>query len=252
MAETEKKEKGGKKSDHDKNLHAGHRQRMKDAFYKSGLKNMQPHQVLEMVLFNTIPYVDTNGIAHQLIDRFGSLSGVFDADPDELMEIPAIKPATVFLLKLIPEVSRVYYADRAGKAGRISKTEDMAKIFQNDFRGRDHEVVSLILLSSAGKVVFHDILHEGSVNAAPIYKRKIMELCLKYNATAAALAHNHPSGNIMPSSNDMKTTRSLTAALAAVDVTLQDHFIFSDSDYMSMRKAGWLELMNEDRSERLK
>lgn len=253
MAETDKKEKAGKKTaDPNKNLHAGHRQRMKETFYKTGFKNMQPHQILEMVLFNTIPYVDTNGIAHQLIDRFGSLSGVFDADPDELLEIPAVKPATVFLLKMIPELAREYYADRSGKVGRVSSADDLARLFQPDFVGRSREVVALILLSSAGKVVYHDVLHEGSVNSVPVYKRRIMELCLKYNATAAVLAHNHPSGSVMPSSNDMRTTRSLSAALAAVDVTFQDHFIFTDDDYMSMRSSGWMEIAETDDSERRK
>ena len=243
MAETEKKEKGSKKpADPNKNLHAGHRQRMKETFYKTGFKNMQPHQILEMVLFNTIPYVDTNGIAHQLIDRFGSLAGVFDADPDELLEIPAIKPTTVFLLKMIPEISRVYYAERSSKKTRVSTTQDLAALLRPDFIGRSREIVVLVLLSSAGKVVYHDILHEGSFNSAPIYKRLIMELCLKYDASLAVLAHNHPSGSVMPSSNDMRTTRVLHKALDAVDVKFQDHFIFSDGDYLSMRSGGWLEV----------
>ena len=120
------------------------------------------------------------------------------------------------------------------------------------FVGREIETVFLLCLDAKCKVICCKKVGEGSVNSANIPVRRIVEMALAVNATTVILAHNHPSGNIMPSSNDMKTTRSLTAALAAVDVTLQDHFIFSDSDYMSMRKAGWLELMNEDRSERLK
>lgn len=227
-----------------KNVHAGHRQRMKDTFYKTGLKNMQPHQILEMVLFNTIPYIDTNGIAHELIDRFGSISGVFDASPEELLTVPGIKPATVFLLKLIPEVSRVYYADREARNGRVVSRKDAARLMRADFRGRDHEVVTLLLLSNSGKVLFHDILHEGSFNSVPIYKRRIIELCLKYNAASAVIAHNHPSGNVMPSKDDLRTTRALLAAMATINVMLYDHFIFNETDYISLYDAGLIEYIN--------
>ena len=249
MGETKEKTAGGEKkkaADPNKNLHAGHRQRMKETFYKSGLKNMQPHQILEMVLFNTIPYVDTNEIAHRLLDRFGSLSGVFDAEPEELLQVPGIKPASVFLIKLIPEVARAYYADHSKKVGRITSTDDLVKLLQPDFRGRDKEVVVLVLLSSAGKVVYHDVLHEGSVSSVPIYKRRVMELCLKYNAMAVVLAHNHPSGSAMPSSGDLRTTRSLIAALSAMDISLQDHIIFTERDYLSMRKSGWMDTILQD------
>ena len=89
-------------------MHKQHRQRMKKRFLSEGLKNFEPHNVLELLLFYSIPQKDTNETAHALIERFGSLSGVFDAPFEELMRVKGIKEHSATLIKLVPELAQRY------------------------------------------------------------------------------------------------------------------------------------------------
>ena len=94
--------------------HDGHRKRLKARFVKSGLDDFEPHNVLELLLFYSIPRKDTNPIAHKLISRFGSLSGVFDAKPEELMKVDGITENTAVLISMVPQLARKYLKDEFG------------------------------------------------------------------------------------------------------------------------------------------
>ena len=93
-------------------MHEGHRKRLRENFLKNGLDNFQSHNVLEMLLFYTIPRSDTNETAHRLIDRFGSLSAVLEAPVEELMKVKGVGERTATFLHLIPEITRVYLKDK--------------------------------------------------------------------------------------------------------------------------------------------
>ena len=93
--------------------HKGHRKRMKEEFLQGGLDHMQPHRVLEMLLFYAIPQGDTNELAHRLIERFGSLTGVLDASCDELMDVSGIGSHAAVLIHFISALARYYYTEKA-------------------------------------------------------------------------------------------------------------------------------------------
>ena len=98
------------------NLHEGHRKRMKERFIKSGLDDFAPHNILELLLFYSIPRGDTNPVAHRLIDTFGSLSGVFDATPEELAKVDGVGENSAILISMIPQIARKYLEDKADTA----------------------------------------------------------------------------------------------------------------------------------------
>ena len=114
MAEPNKKRAG---------LHAGHRQRLKARFLKEGLDHFEDHNALELLLFYALPQKDTNEIAHELLRRFGSFSGVFDAPEEELLLIPGISAHTVTFFKLIPQAYKRYAEDRASVHNLITDTQ---------------------------------------------------------------------------------------------------------------------------------
>ena len=100
--------------DKPKNRHAGHRQRVKEEFLARGLEGWPDHRVLELLLFYAIPQGDVNPLAHELIDRFGSLDKVLDASADELKKVPGLGEHSIALLRLIPQLSGRYTAGRGG------------------------------------------------------------------------------------------------------------------------------------------
>lgn len=210
---------------------------MKEQFLKDGLDSFQPHSVLEFLLFYAIPLKDTNTIAHVLLQKFGSLSGVFDAPFEELVEVDGIGRSAATLLKLIPQLCRRYQEDLDRGKTVIYSYDEAGKRLVNKFIGRQNEVVILMLLDSKTRVLFCDVVDEGTVNAANIYIKKVVRLSVQYNASYAILSHNHPSGSCLPSKQDLSTTRWIYEALDTVEVRLIDHIIVGGNDYLSIAKS---------------
>lgn len=220
------------------NLHGGHRRRLKNRFLEEGLEHFDDHQVLELLLFYCIPRQDTNPIAHALLDHFGSLSQVMEAPPSELQKIPGMGEASAAFLSLINAFTRYYQVNRASSLVILNTLEQCGSYLMPFFYGRRNETVYLLCLDAKCKVLCCKEVGEGSVNSASVPIRRIVEMALGANATSAILAHNHPSGLAFPSDEDQLTTRQLAIALAAVDITLVDHMIIADDEFVSLRQSG--------------
>ena len=220
------------------NLHGGHRRRLKNRFLEEGLEHFDDHQVLELLLFYCIPRQDTNPIAHALLDHFGSLSQVMEAPPSELQKIPGMGEASAAFLSLINSFTRYYQVNRASSLVILNTLEQCGSYLMPFFYGRRNETVYLLCLDAKCKVLCCKEVGEGSVNSASVPIRRIVEMALGANATSAILAHNHPSGLAFPSDEDQLTTRQLAIALAAVDITLVDHMIIADDEFVSLRQSG--------------
>ncbi len=218
-------------------MHEGHRARLKARALKEGLDKFEPHNILELLLFFSIPRQDTNVIAHRLLDHFGSLSAVFDASFEELKEIKGVGENSAYLIKLIPELARAYIDDRHSAGLILNTPQKVGDYLLNKFIGRNDEVVILLLMDNKCKVLKCTVVFEGSVNAAAISIRKITELALRNHASVAVVAHNHPNGIALPSKEDVETTKRLKEALQLVGVELVDHIIVADNDYISMAQS---------------
>lgn len=219
-------------------IHKGHRERLKQRFLEEGLDNFTDIQVLELLLFYAIPRSDTNPIAHRLLDHFGSLSQVLEADVEELKKVSGIKDHAATLLALVIDLCRYYQVNCAQQTEVLTTLEACGKYLVPRFFGRTRETVFLLCLDAKCKVLCCKEIGEGSVNAASISVRKVVETALNANATTVVLAHNHPSGIAVPSNEDIQTTRSIAAALHAVEIHLADHIVVAEEDYVSMVQSG--------------
>ena len=219
-------------------IHAGHRQRLKERFLRDGLDHFEEHQVLELLLFYGIPQRDTNEIAHELIRKFGSLSKVLEATPEELSEVKYVGDNVTTLFQLITAVARYYQVNCAMREEILTSIDACGRYLVPFFYERQNETVFLLCLDAKCKVLSCEKVGEGSVNSAGVPVRKIVELALKANATSVILAHNHPSGLAIPSGEDIHTTRLVAMALDAVEIGLVDHIIVADSDWVSLSQSG--------------
>ena len=219
--------------------HDGHRQRLKERFLKEGLDHFSDVQVLELLLFYAIPRQDTNPVAHNLIEHFGSLSQVLDAPVEELEKVPGIGRNAAILLSLATSLGRYYQVDRAMNIRFLPTVESCGEYLVPFFYGRRNETVFLLCLDAKCKVLCCKEIGEGSVNSAVVPIRRIVETALGANATTVVLAHNHPSGLAVPSGEDVQTTRRVAAALNAVEISLADHIVVADDDFVSIAQSGY-------------
>lgn len=224
-----------------KNIHAGHRKRMKGEFLVRGLEGLPDHKALELLLFYAIPQGDVNPLAHALIDRFGSLSGVFHATYEQLRAVKGVGENTASLILLIPALGGRYLQERADLTGICQTSWEFKNLLEPEFFGARNERIFLVCLDGKMKLLAPPkLLGEGIADAAAVTTRKVMETALACNSSVVVLAHNHISGLAVPSADDIMTTQQLARSLRLVGILLYDHFIVADGDMVSMRESGYL------------
>lgn len=216
----------------------GHRQRVKARFRAEGLDNFEEVHALELLLFYAVPRRDTKDLARRLLDHFGSLSRVLEADAEALEKVEGVGFHVSTFLRLINETNRYYTISRDTRFLRLRSNQDIGKYLASFFHGKNREAVYMLCLDAACRPICCRQLGEGSVSSIGLTTRQVVETALGCGATSVALAHNHPAGICMPSNADISTTRRLATALATVEVTLVDHVVVSDGNYVSMVHLG--------------
>lgn len=221
-------------------IHNGHRQRMRERFLKNGLSTFEKHEVLEILLYYCVPRVDTNELAHRLIDKFKTVGRVLRATPEELVSIEGIGESTATYLSLLNETIRYVGVERSMEMEYLTTPEEYANYLKELFVGMNNEAVYLLCLDAKMTVLGHYLICEGTVVSANIPTRTVISKALSSNAVYAVLAHNHPGGLAIPSDEDEQATAYIDAMLQGVGVTLLDHIIVSDNDHISLKNKTFL------------
>jgi DNA repair protein RadC len=212
----------------------GHRGRLKERFLNDGLDRFNEINALELLLFYTIPRTDTNPIAHRLLDRFGSFSAVLDADYSELLEVNGVSDHTATFLKLLPEAARYYQSSKIVEHTELSTLHDIGEFLVRKYVGVIKETVYMLLLDNKRCLLGVEKVHEGSVSSAAVSVRKMAETALKRRAAYVVIAHNHPSGLAIPSSDDLLVTKNMKAAFDTLEIEFVDHFIVAENKYCTI------------------
>lgn len=216
-------------------MHDGHRERMRKKLISAQGGEFYEHELLEILLYATCSRGDTNPLAHELINEFGSFSAVFDANYDDLLKVKGVGIQTATLIKTIPLVAGEYLKGKSSVEGNyINSSEDAFNYALPHYISLKEEMTSALFLSNSGKVLGYEKIGGGTVSVSEIPLRKLISYSLKYNAAQVILFHNHPSGVAVPSRNDITTTKSIIDSLKSIDVKLADHIVIAGNDYVSM------------------
>ena len=217
--------------------HTGHRQRMKAEFLARGIEGWPDHRVLELLLFYSIPQGDVNGLAHELIERFGSLAGVLDASVDELYKVKGVGEHTAVLLRMLPALLGRYQASRTRLNDIVNSADDAYPWLEPYFFGARNEMVYVLCLDGKRQVLGVRKVAEGSIQMAEMNARRIAEEAMGLRAARIYVAHNHVSNLAIPSQADWLTTDTLRGALRPIGIELIDHLVFVDGDMVSLKDS---------------
>lgn len=210
---------------------AGHRQRLRDKFLTHGIDAFTNSDILELLLSFGTPRTDTKEPARAALQRWGgSLAAVLDADPKELQQIKGIGPKNVFALHFINGVARLYLQQQTQKRSYLTSSRTVADFLIHSMRHRQREVFIAIFLDAAHAVIDSDTIAQGTINCNTVYPRELVKKALAHNAAAVVVAHNHPSGAMEPSPQDLHLTRNLYLACALMNIRLLDHVIIGAED----------------------
>ena len=218
-------------------LHEGHRERMRNRFLKTGFEDMEDHEALELILYYFFPRINTNAIAHRLIDTFGSFYGVLSANPLDIQKVEGMGKNSAVLLGIIAEAGRRYFS-QSKPAKRISTLRAAAEIICPLMYGLPNECFYLFCLNSSFTLLHKEKVGEGSIDSVPVYTRRIAEIALRHRASHVILSHNHPGGDPRPSHKDISITMEIINALKHLGIGVCDHIIVTDKAYYSFLDKG--------------
>ena len=221
-------------------VHEGHRQRMKRQFAEHGGEGMNDIQFLEMLLFYAIPRSDTNELAHALLERYGTIRGVLNAEESDLRKVPGVGEGTALLLKTVREALRRYMIAPLRETAFICSSSDAGRYFVPILQYETEEKVYLMCLNNRGGLISCTQVASGTLCTVNVSIRKIVDEAVRRRAVSVVLAHNHPEGFAFPSAEDRMFTSELKRALALMEVRLMDHIVVSDGDYVSFAQSGYL------------
>lgn len=223
-----------------KNLHAGHRKRLRERFMKTGLDGFHDYEFIELLLTYAIPRRDVKPIAKELLQRFGDIRGLFDAPLEDLASVTGMGERTAVLVKLLKEGSTLYLKTRVKHREILSSPRDVLNFCDHALAGSKNEKFMILYLTTKNELIEAEILEEGTINQTAVYPRKVIEGALRHNASALIFVHNHPSGDPTPSQTDRELTDALAKAALTIDMAVHDHIIIGKNSHFSGREHGWL------------
>jgi DNA repair protein RadC len=217
---------------------AGHRERLRERASAGGLAALPDYELLELFLFRSIPKRDVKPLAKQLLARFGSLSAVLGATPEELKTVPGVGDTLALDLKLLHEATLRVAREAIGKRPVISSWSALLAYVKAALAHEAREQFRVLFLDKKNQLVADETMNRGTVDHAPVYPREVMRRALELSASAVILVHNHPSGDPTPSQADIDMTRQVVEAGRALRIAVHDHLVVGRQGVASFKALG--------------
>ncbi len=209
---------------------AGHRQRLRNKFHDRGIEALTDSEVLELLLTLGTPRRDCKGIARAALKRFGSLAEILETPQQELQKVQGLGPINSFGLTFVHGVARRFLKERLQNRNYLRSSREVADYLIHAMRDLKKEVFTVIFLDASHSIIDIDTIAEGTLTTNTIYPRELIKLALQHHAAALVIAHNHPSGSLSPSTDDIRLTRHLFEACSLVNINLLDHLIVGSAE----------------------
>ena len=214
----------------------GHRERARQKFLSVGADALADYELLELVLQIVLPRKDTKPIAKDLIQKFGSFSGVFGAPPARLAEVKGLGEISGTNLKIIQAAAQRFARDRmVPDMPVLGSWTALIDYCHAQMAFNNVEQFRILFLDKKNRLIADEVQQTGTVDHAPVYPREVIKRSLELSATALILVHNHPSGDPTPSSADVQMTRQINDVARPLGITVHDHIVIGKSGHASMK-----------------
>jgi DNA repair protein RadC len=213
----------------------GHRDRLRARFTEVGGDAMPDYELLELVLFRSIPRRDVKPIAKELIKRFGTFAEVLAAPPGRLTEVEGIGDNIVTDLKILEAAARRLAKGEVTKRPILSSWGTVIDYCRTAMAFMDKEQFRILFLDKRNALIVDEVQQSGTVDHTPVYPREVVKRALELSASALILVHNHPSGDPTPSSADIKMTREIIDVATPLGITIHDHIIVGREGHASLK-----------------
>ncbi len=216
-------------------------ERPREKLLSKGADSLSSAELIAILLATGTGKTTAVDIGKLLLKKFGSIEQMSQASMNELTEIPGIGPAKAITLMAAFQLSRNMHKEVAEKKFKYFKQpSDVAKIFIPMLGHEKKEVFAIALMDSAGKYMWSEKITVGTLNASLVHAREVFKPAIKHSAASVILVHNHPSGQLVPSAEDLKITKQIVEAGKLLDISVHDHLIVTLESYLSLKEEGYM------------
>lgn len=219
---------------------SGHRARLRERFVKGGADAVADYELLELVLFRSMPRRDVKPIAKRLITRFGSFAEVLAAPANRLVEVDGVGEASALDIKIMEATARRLTRGAVSNRPVLSSWQSVLDYCRASMAFEMREEFRILFLDKRNQLIIDEVQQRGTVDHTPVYPREIIRRALELSATAVILVHNHPSGDPTPSQADIRMTREIVDIARPMGITVHDHVIVGRQGHVSFRGKGLL------------
>jgi DNA repair protein RadC len=216
----------------------GHRERLRTRFEEAGAETLPDYELLELLLFRSIPRRDVKPLAKELIQRFGSFAEVLGAPAARLAEVDGVSEAVALDLKIVEAALKRMAKGAVGKRPVLSSWSSVLDYCRMAMAFAEREQFRILFLDKKNILIADEVQQTGTVDHTPVYPREVMRRALELSASAIILVHNHPSGDPTPSGADMRMTRELVDIAKPLGIAIHDHIIVGRDGHASFRSLG--------------
>lgn len=224
----------------EQNHAAGHRERLRARFRKTGSEGLHDYELLELVLFRAIPRRDVKPLAKDLIKKFGGFAEVLAAPIERLTEVKGVSENVAQELKIVQAAAVKLSQERVLKRPVISSWDALLSYCRAAMADEKTELFRILFLDKKNILIADEVQQRGTVDHTPVYPREVVKRALELGASAIILVHNHPSGDPTPSRNDIDMTRQIVDAAGALNIRVHDHLIIGHKHHASFKTLGLL------------
>ena len=218
--------------------HLGHRERLRQRFFDAGDAALPDYELLELLLFRSIPQRDVKPLAKQLIQHFGSFAEVIGAPISRLREVKGVGESVALDLKIVEAALKRTMKGQVAKKPVLSSWSSVIDYCRLAMAFAEREQFRILFLDKKNALIADEVQQTGTVDHTPVYPREVMRRALELSATALILVHNHPSGDPTPSGADMRMTRELVDIAKPLGIAIHDHIIVGRDGHASFKGLG--------------
>ena len=228
----------------EKEIHSGHRQRIKHKVKKFGLKQLEPHEMLEVLLTYAIPRKDTNDLAHKLLKNYSTIAGVVNAEASQLKLVKGVGDETILFFNILKDFVDVYLASKEEKITKLDTPAKCVEYVKTHFQNKNVECFYVFCLTKTG-VLSHYYVAEGeSEQEVELSIKAFADNISSAKIKKVVMVHTHTNGDTTPSLNDINTTERVNGVCTVMGVELQDHIILTENSFFSFRNNNMIQKMS--------
>ena len=213
----------------------GHRHRLKNRFLNAGVAGLQDYELMELILFRTIPRGDVKPLAKRLIAEFGSFAAAISAPRARLLEFKGVGDSVATDFKVIEAAVQQFIRGGIDKRQVLGSWSSVIDYCRAAMAFENREIFRILFLDKRNGLIADEVQQTGTVDHTPVYPREVIKRALELAASAVILVHNHPSGDPTPSSADISMTRQIMDAGKPLGVMVHDHIIIGRQGHSSLR-----------------